>query len=190
MRLTDVVSLIFTVAVVIFTLGWIGLAGGQILWVVERSGVRRGWKRAATAGLLLARDRARVTDGEPLHRKRIELDQALARWTSPDTLLFAPTSNSYHPFALDWFGRAHRIQNEVLLEARLSVGQTMTLAAWLVVAVAMVLMTTVGGAFLVLLGVIALVLFCVRGYRRSFRNEKQLSKQILAEVRSKLERLA
>lgn len=188
MPLTGVVSVIFTVGVVIFMIGWIGLAAGQILWMVERSGVRRGWRRAATAGLLLARDRARVTDGDSLHQKRIELDQALARWTRPDTLLFAPTSNSYQAFALDWFGRAHRVQNDVLVEARFSVGQTMTLAAYLVVAVAMVLMTTGGGAFLVLLGVIPLVLLCVRGYRRSLRNEQQLAKQILREVRDKLER--
>jgi hypothetical protein len=184
------VAVVFGVGAVMCAVGWMGCMVGQILWLVERSGVRRGWTKAATAGLLLASDRACVTDDGALHQKRLELDQALARWTNPETLLFAPTSNYYHAFALDWFGRAHRTENEVLLEARLSVGQTITLAGGLVIAVGMVLMTVVGGAFLALLVILPIGLLCVRGYRRSFRNEKWLSKHILGEVRSKLERLA
>jgi hypothetical protein len=180
----------FGFGAVIFMLGWVGCMGGQILWLVERRGVRRGWRKAATAGLLLARDQACVADGGSLDQKRVELDQALARWTSPDTLLFAPTSNYYHAFALDWFGRAHRTQNEFLLEARLSVGQTTSLAGWLVVAVAAAMMSALAGWYLVPAAIFPIVFLCVRGYLRSFRSEKQLSRRILEEVRSKLQRLA
>jgi len=190
MRGSALVAILFAVGGVIFALGWIGLVGGTILKLVERTGVRHGWRKAATAGLVLARDHASVPNGGSLHEKHIELDQALARWTTPDTLLFAPTSNYYHAFALDWFGRAYRIENGFLLEARLSVGQTMILAAGIVVAVGAVFMSAVGGAFLGLLVIVPIVLLCVRGYRSSFRSEKQLSKQILGEVRSKLERFA
>ena len=180
----------FAVGVVSFMLGWVGLVGGALLNLVERSAVRRGWRRAGTVGLILARDRTSATNSAALHLQHIALDQALARWTSPDTLLFAPTSNYYHAFALYWFGRANRIDHEFLLEARLSVGQTMTLAGWIVTSVGMVVMSAVGGAFLALLAVVPVALLGARGYRRSFRNEQQLSKQILGEVRSKLERLS
>ncbi len=177
-------AVMFDIGVGIFMLGWIGAVSGHILWLVERRSVRRGWRKAATAGLLLTQDRASVANAGSLHQKRIELDQALA-----DTLLFAPTSNYYHPFALDWFGRAHRTGTEFLLEARLSVGQTMSLAGWLVSAVATALLTTLTGWYLITAAISPIVFLCVRGNLRSFRSETQLSRQILGEVRNKLQRL-
>lgn len=83
-------NLLYRLASVIFLVGWTLCFGGQILWVFERSLVRRGSSRAATRGLFLAREWAWVSDGDQVHKNRIDLEQALARWTSADTLLFAP----------------------------------------------------------------------------------------------------
>jgi len=183
-------KLLESLAPVIFLVSWVLGVGGRILWMLERSSVRHGGSRAATGGLLLARERAWVTSDETAHEKRIDLDQALARWTSPDTLLFAPTSNYYHAFALDWFGRAHRSGNEFVLEARLSAGQTISLSGWIIFFMALTVASALAGWYWVTAVVIAVGILCVRSYRRSLRDQKDLARRIVQEVRAKLQRAA
>jgi hypothetical protein len=103
-------------------------------------------------------------------------------------LLFAPVGNYYHAFALDWFGRAHRMGNEFVLEARLSVGQILNLAGLLVAFVAAAIVCALAGWYLVTAGIFVLIFPFVRSYWRSYRDQKDLGRRILQEVRAKLQR--
>lgn len=179
-------NLLSRLASLTFLVGWTLCVGGRILRVVERSLVRRGSLKAARRGPLLARERAWVPNGK-LHKKRIDLEQALARWTSGDTLLFAPTGN-YHPFALQWFGRGHRTANGFVMEARVSIGETISLLGLIILLLAVAIMSALAGGYWPTLVITAIAVLLARSYRRSFRDQTHLARRILHEIRGKLER--
>jgi hypothetical protein len=172
---------------VIFFLTWWVFVAGTIVCLVERRYFRRGRPKLATLGPLIASDLVRASQDASAAKGPMELaGPALAKWTNSDTLLFAPVQHS--SYRLEWFGQGRRNGDEVLLEARLSVGWLMVVLGSLVTAFQIAVMSAVAGWYPVTAALFGIGILAIRGYTRSFRVEKHAAVEILREIRTKLQR--
>jgi hypothetical protein len=173
---------------VIFFLTWWVFVAGTIVCLLERRYFRRGRPKLATLGPLIASDLVRASQDASAAKGPMELaGPALAKWTNSDTLLFAPVQQ-HSAYRLEWFGQGRRNGDEVLLEARLSVGTLMVVLGCLVMAFQMAVMFAVAGWYPVTAALFGIGILAIRGYRRSFRVEKHAAVEILREIRNKLPR--
>jgi hypothetical protein len=161
-----------------FLTAWVVCVTGWAINLAEWRRFRAGHVSAAGRGFVLSSRLA--TKLVPDAKALAGVGGGRATWAS--VLLFPlnlPYASSLHPCRVFWFGRALVGQDQVRVEARIPVGATMFVIAWMTMAILMAVMLVSLGAQIVGAVVGSVAVATALGYRYTFRRERDAAERFV-----------